>query len=347
MKRATPSRLALACLAAVSFLATAAALRAFLPWPTEGSLDARWRHFRAHAADYDLVFVGSSNMARSFDPVVFDAELARRGVALASYNLAADNMQITEAEFVLRRAIAQPGARLRFAVIEMVAFAPQGMLRDSAFTERALYWHDARATAQAIARLLRADLALGERARVAWLHGRHAAWRAANLGRAERAVAAARDAPDPRDLAVAQAGGFEALDDRPDPAAERVRARFLADPHGYAASLEQVDVRNRVPTPAPEALRAELHALAARLRAAGVEPIFVVPPLPAPSAALFSVFDEPGAPAVVALNSPGRHPELYAVESRYDATHVNRAGAALASRALAGELAERLARAPR
>jgi hypothetical protein len=326
-----------------AFAAVAALVRTAVPWPEEGALDVRWEAYRAHATEIDLVAVGSSHIARGFDPVAFDAEMARLGHPLHSYNLGADNMQPVEADFVLRRAAAQRGTALRFAVIELLQFAPRGMLRDHAFTDRALYWHDATALRAALARVSASAETPRERARLAWLHVQHFAWRFVGLGRIDRVAARWRAPADPLDLAVAAAGGFEALDDRPDAAAERVRMRFLAASASYQEGLAEVDRRNRVPTPAGTDEVAALRAQVARLRRAGIEPVYVTPPIPSPTPALRGIFAAAGDPLVVSTNAPGEFPALFAIEHRYDATHVNRAGAAVFSRLLAARLAARLA----
>jgi hypothetical protein len=330
------------CIAA--FLVTAAAIRGLLPWPAEGSLDARWRHFQANVGAYDVVFVGSSNIARAIDPAVFDAELARLGHPVRSYNLAADNMQPTEADFVLREVMGQSASRVRWAVIELLEFAPRGMIATNPFTDRAIYWHDGLGLLGALRRVAASVEPIGAKLQLGWLHVRHAAWRASNFGRAEGSIAALRRGPDPLDETVAAAGGFEALDDRPDPSAERVRRRFLASVPVYLAGLPQVDVRNRVPAIAPADEVARVRAQAAWLRASGIEPLYVIPPLPGASPELYAIAREPGMPAVTALNSPARFPDLYEPAHRYDATHVNRAGAARASVRLAEELAPLLDR---
>ncbi len=339
LRRAIPFAIGIA-----AFLVTAAAIRSFLPWPTEGSLDARWRHFQANAGAYDVVFVGSSNIARMLDPAVFDAELARLGHPVRSYNLAADNMQPTEADFVLREIVAQRASRVRWAVIELLEFAPRGMTATNPFTDRAIYWHDGRSLLGALRRVAASPEPIVAKLQLGWLHLRHAAWRASNFGRAEASIEARRRGADPLDDAVAAAGGFEALDDRPDPSAERVRRRFLASVPRYLADLAEVDVRNRVPALAPADEAARVRAQAAWLRASGIEPLYVIPPLPGASPALYAIAREPGAPAVIALNSPARFPDLYEPEHRYDATHVNRAGAARASVRLAEQLAPLLDR---
>lgn len=330
-------------LGVAAFLAAAAAVRGVLPWPYESSLDARWRAFRAHAGDYDVVFVGSSYVARAVEPAVLDRELARLGRPLRSFNLAADNMQAAEAGHVLREIVGLGSPRLRFAVMELLEFAPRGMLKRSAFTDRGIYWHDARGLADALRRVAGSAEPRMERLRLGWLHLRHAAWRFANFGRAERAIAAWRRGPDPADLAVAAAGGFEALDERPEPSSLEVHETFLRSLPGYLARLEEIDLRNRVPGIAPPELLRVVHEQTARLRAAGIEPIYFVPPVPWAAPELLAIAREPGGAAVVALNSPARFPELYDPAHRWDAIHVNRAGAALMSAQLAAELAPKLA----
>ena len=59
--------------------------------------------------------------------------------------------------------------------------------------------------------------------------------------------------------------------------------------------------------------------------------------------ALRGIFTAPGDPLVLAMNAPGEFPTLFAVEHRYDAAHVNRAGAAELSRIVAQRIAARLA----
>lgn len=343
MTRPGLRRWGLAALGAAAFAATAALVRAAVPWPGEGALGARWETYRAHAAEIQLVAVGSSHVARGFDPAVFDAEMARLGHPLRSYVLAADNMQPVEADFVLRRAAAQPHAALRFAVIELLQFAPRGMLKDHAFTDRAIHWHDGVSLRGALRRVLASGEPRGEKARLAWLHVQHAGWRFSGLGRIDRIASRWWTPEDPLDRAVAAAGGFEALDDRPDAAAERVRMRFLATADAYLASLEEIDVRNRVPAPAPAVDAALLREQVAWLRRAGIEPVYVIPPIPSATPALRGIFTAPDDPLVLAMNAPGEFPTLFAVEHRYDAAHVNRAGAAELSRIVAQRIAAQLA----
>lgn len=332
-------RAGLLAIGAVAFLATASGVRALLPWPSEGSLDARWRHFRAHADDYDLVFLGSSTVARGVDPQAFDRTLARLGRPLRSYNLAADNMQSTEAGHMLRQIRALRPERLRFVVIELLEFAPRGMVKRNAFSERAVYWHDAAGLVDALRRVAASDETRRERLRLAWVHVQHAAWRASNFGRAESALATWRAGIDPADAAIAAAGGFEALDDRPDPASLDVHRKFRLTPQAYLGNLEEVDRRNRVPGLASPALLAAVREQTAWLRSAGIEPIYAIPPQPWAAPELLAIGREPGVAPVIALNSPGRYPELFDPANRWDGAHVNRAGAALLSERLAEAVA--------
>jgi len=332
--------LSLVLLAAVVFLASVTALRALVPWPEHGALAARMKHFLAHADDYDLLFVGSSNVAHGFDPAVVDAELARRGHSLRSYNLAAEDMQPVEADFVLREVQRRKPARLRSVVIELLDFEPTAVIRDNAFSERAVYWHDARSLCDALGRLLRSAAPLFDKARLSWLHLQHAAWRLGNLGEADRVLAAQRTHVDPVLAAVVEAGGFEALDDRPDQATLRMRAAFLANAPRYRARTAKLDAQNATHGTLPPGLDDELAMQTARLRAAGIEPIYVIPPVPHPTPALHAFAARAEAPLVFLFNAPGRYPELFVFEHRYDETHVNRAGSEVLSRRFADALAD-------
>jgi hypothetical protein len=329
----------LALLAIASFLATAALVRALVPWPAEGALSARIQHFLAHADEYDLLFLGSSNAAHGFDPAVVDAELVRRGHPFRSYSLAAEDMQPVEADFVLREVLRRQPARLRWVAIELLDFEPTAVIRDNAFSERAVYWHDARSLCDALARLLQSAAPWSEKARLSWLHLRHAAWRLGNLGEGDRVVAAWRETRDPVVSAVVGAGGFEALDDRSDPATLRMRAAFLANQPRYRARVEGLDAQNERPSAPASVLIDGVVKQTTRLRAAGIEPVYVIPPVLHATPALHAFAASPGAPPIFCFNAPGRHPELFRFESRYDETHVNRAGSEVLSHEFADALA--------
>ncbi len=329
--------------AVAAFVATAALVRSLIPWPAEGALAARIAYFRAHADEIDLVFVGSSNIARSFDPAIVDAELAARGHPLRTYNLGADNMQPIEAEFVLREVLAQDPARLRFAVVELFDFDPRRMMQGNEFSDRALYWHDAPALCAALKSVMQGPGGRREKVRLAWIHIQHAAWRAANAGQGERALVAWIDGADPVDTAIANAGGFEAIDDREDEAAARVHRQWLASRSSYEGLIEEIDAQNARFAPAPPSSVSELRAREDRLRADGVTAIFVIPSMAKETPSLYAVAAAAQAPPIFGFNAPRRYPDVFALENRYDSIHVNRAGSVALSRHFAERLAEVLA----
>ena len=345
LRRSGTLRAVLVVLAAVAaFVATAALVRSVVPWPDEGALAARIEYFREHEDEIDLVFVGSSNIARSFDPAVIDAELAKRGFPLRTYNLGADNMQPVEADFVLREVLARRPARLRFAVIELFDFDPRRMMQGNEFSDRAVYWHDGPALYSALTRLFQGPGGRREKARLGWLHVQHAAWRAANAGQGERALAAGIGDPGPVNTAIARAGGFEAIDDREDEAAARVHRQWLASRASYEALLEEIDAQNARFAPASNSALSELRAREQRLRADGVTAIFVIPSMAKETPSLYAVAAAAGAPPILGFNAPGSYPDVFALENRYDSIHVNRAGSVALSRHFAERFAELLAR---
>lgn len=337
----------LAVLFGLAFLATTASIRPALPWPRGGALDARMRHFISHVDEYDLVFVGSSSVARGFDPAVFDAALAARGQPLRSFNLGVDGMWPLEADYLIREIVRRRPARLRWIVIDL--FELDSKL-DSApaseadvFTERGFYWHDAWGLAQVLRRVFASGRGLREEARLAWAHVRLAAWRLGNLGQGDIALAAWWAGPDSEDAGIVQAGGFEAIDDLDQSVAGRIRAFYLANAARYESVIATLDESNARPEAPPETKGAEIRAQAERLRAAGIEPLYFIPPIFRATPSLYGLAKATGA-SVLGFNSPARYPELYATEHRWDATHLNRAGVECLSRLLAERLADLLDR---
>ncbi|HTF34944.1 MAG TPA: hypothetical protein VK714_14770 [Myxococcota bacterium] len=339
--------LSLAVLFGLAFLATTASIRTALPWPRGGAFDARMRHFISHVDEYDLVFVGSSSVARGFDPAVFDAALAARGHPLRSFNLGVDGMWSLEADYLIREIVRRQPTRLRWIVIDLFELDPKldstPESESDVFTERGFYWHDAWGLAQVLRRVFAGSGGLREEARLAWVHVRLAAWRLGNLGQGDIALASWWAGPASEDAGIVQGGGFEALDDLNHPVAGKMRAFYLANAAQYEGVIATLDERNARPEAPPEAKRAEIREQSERLRAANIEPLYIIPPILRATPSLYGLVKATDVP-VLGFNSPTRYPELYATEHRWDATHLNRAGAQCLSRLLAERLADLLDR---
>ena len=83
-------RLGLCALSLLAFGASGEVFRRLLPWPDEAGLATKLDDYLTRAEQYDVLFLGSSRVARGIVPAVVDEVLAGSGHALRSYNLGVD-----------------------------------------------------------------------------------------------------------------------------------------------------------------------------------------------------------------------------------------------------------------
>jgi hypothetical protein len=79
------------------------------------------------------------------------------------------------------------------------------------------------------------------------------------------------------------------------------------------------------------------------VRAAGAEPVYVLPPGGQARAYALALADAAHLPHLIDLSSPAEHPELYRPEHRFDANHLDRDAARAFSSLFAARFAELLA----
>jgi len=291
-----------------------------------------------HRDDFDLLFVGSSRMMRGIIPAEFDARLAERGLAISSFNFSAIGMREHEANVYLRQILEAQPARLRWTLVETSDWTPS-MLRPNRFSARSIAWHEPRESWL----VMRDSLALDQPIEIRWddfsTHLLHLLARSGGLGRGwDRWRAVFR-------------GGEPAKS----PAAGRVQHRgfvpYTQFDHEHGATAEHrrqyLESPHRITEPAgiaaaPEAvIAAALERQSAEIQAFGTEAIAVAMPRLKP-------FERPTIPpqtssAVrsLAFDDPAAYPEFYRVENRFDAEHLNTAGARRFSRLLADQFADR------
>ena len=358
--------LTLAAVACTAFGLTSFGLGRVVPFPEMGDLDDKLRFFDARRDDYDTLFFGSSRVNRGVMPEVFDAETARRGVPARSFNFGIDAMEGHETAALVRRVLTMEPARLRRVVVELPDAESLGTAiePENRFKTRMVFWHDPEETAAAIAAgEMRSIGAAADHL----LHGlAHAG--AAGFGRS--GLAAVRDRwgaavglppahrlrpLDPEELA--RTGGFEAFSDfaYANPDANPMRRAFLQAVPAYRREVEILSAANRTgtetpagPTPASvpavelpsDACVADWVArVAAAIRRAGAEPVFLVPPTIRPTPGAYRLAAAGRVPGFVAFNSPADYPRLFAVENRFDDDHLTTEGAIHFTRLLAARLA--------
>src|SRR4051812_39823405 len=84
-----------------------ALLRALAPEPEVPEITEKYRWLAAHPKAYNVFFIGSSRVRRQLSPEVFDAELAKAGLHVRSYNFGIDGMTSPELSYVLERMLAR------------------------------------------------------------------------------------------------------------------------------------------------------------------------------------------------------------------------------------------------
>ncbi len=329
---------------AVSFAAVSWTAGALDPAPS--FIRPKLEYLDEHGEEIDLVFVGSSRLYRGVIPAVFDAELARRGHRLRSFNLSMVAMRPHEANAVLRRMLDMHPGRLRYVVIELADWTPV-IMPSNRFSERATGWHDTPETRSVLRSSWLAGSSLAERLSLMWNHLLHWGAHVLHVGRGPAVVGS---------LLGADAHAGAHADARADRAALRARRGFapftaaeyrqgltghnrrqlVDDLAGYRAEVARIAAGNRGPGGGPAYNVSSLERQVRLVEEAGAVPIYVVPPGIEATPQLLRQGSR--VPVLLAFNDPERYPELYRVDRRFDRRHLNTAGA----RAFSTELARRV-----
>lgn len=335
MKALLPTFLVLCGFGATNALANAfLAARPELRLPLGSPEREKIEEYRRNAEDYDLVFVGTSRVLRGFDPRAFEAGAAELGRPLASFNFGLVSMGFLEEAHLVDWILARGAGHLRWLLIEpterdaVMRLVGKDAHKLNLFTMRSVYWHGWRETRLGLNATWRSPRKLGKKLELTRLHLLHLAHRLCNVGVGSNGINLALWS-GPRETSLVH--GFSPR-----------------DPEG--PEWEEVDERGPRGAPAaePSALVLELLAdMAARARAAGVEPLFVLPPTPSPPALSrhLDLHPEWRAPAEILHYSSTTFPEILRAKDEhfYDEGHMNLRGAALFSTRLARDFVAWLA----
>jgi hypothetical protein len=313
----SPARLRLlrALLNGALFLAACAAgcaaLGRLAPFPEVQGIGIKYRHFREHRDEFDVLFLGSSRFYHQIIPAQFDAAVGH----VRSFNFGYDGMWPPESYYLLRRLLALRPARLKWVVIDLMDINTQLDERNNS-TLRMAYWHDLRHTALAFRDILASRFHWYQKRDQLLAHGRLCVGQVLNLGRGAD-LARQWLAPKPP---------------RKEPYAWEVNAGFEPEPdrllQGQALSDYQTAVRmlakGIAPAPVRPVFREALRELIADVRRAKAEPIFVIAPTINRAENFTGI---PDGAAVIPLNDPAEYPELFDEAKHYDAWHLNAEGA--------------------
>ena len=302
--------------------------------------------YARHAADFDLVFVGTSHVYRQFDAGLFDEEMAARGYPTRSFNFGLGGMRHPEVRHVARRVLDRPaGRRPRWLFVELTGELVRdrnGWLHDdNPYTHRTIDWHTADVTALLGRAVLASDAPPGVKAEALWVHLRHFALRFANVGIAESSIRAWLESVPPP-ATEEPWNGYQAMDDDPELAHMRRHFTDRGFRAEHAARIEDLRTRPKAETPDPH-LAASLRALVDAARSAGVEPVFVIaPPHWHDDVDAYRPDALHGLPALLSYADPDAFPGLYDVESLYNDRHLNKLAARDFTRRLAQDFGELL-----
>lgn len=106
----------------IGLLGTAAGIRHLEPLPFWSSSRTKFEFLAQHLGDYDTVFVGSSRIHRGIVPERFDRRMAELGVPTQSFNLGLAGARPHDFEAMVGWLVEQRSPQLRRVVIELHAY---------------------------------------------------------------------------------------------------------------------------------------------------------------------------------------------------------------------------------
>lgn len=310
----------------------------FLSWARQ-----KVDHFERNGEGYDTVIVGSSRMNYGLDPAQFDAHMRELGRPTKSFNLALSGHRQHDVGAVVTWLLAHKPSTLRRVVIELHSFA-QLVRAGDWMSDQELEMHTAGEFLPRCRSILLGPSPWSDKLLQFRFVFAHSLTNVLRVGQAPRILddwlARSRGEPLPGTFPV-QHEGWAAIEDVKLPHMIADNERFLGGKVDVAAVVGQ-----RVQEIAPPGLCggfnfASIRAQAAALRAAGLEPVYVVmPSFVQDNLGRDGVVEFAREARVLELDRPELHRPLFERELFYDASHFNTAGAAVFSRYLAELLVE-------
>jgi hypothetical protein len=320
-------------------------------WQPDGTSANKLAAYAGTADQYNTVALGSSRVFRQVDPTSFDARMAELGYGTSTFNFGVAGMTAIEARDYLRRILELAPETLEFVVI-----APEevrGELKDNNVDSvRTIAWHDTTNTVMALRAAWNGEDDFDDKA--SYIYNHLAAYVTNFTGTGEFLADLALDADPDEIFDVGLRGnGWLSLDDREemsnDTAARSLRQRrrrleqnvgeegFPRLVAGLTSAVEAVDAN----PPSLGSMEADYLAdLVDLVRAAGAEPLFLVPPGGEYRGGWLHSAEAAGAiPVLFDFNDPRPYPDLFTYEAWFDQNHLNEAASVRFSTYLADEVA--------
>jgi hypothetical protein len=319
-------RFTLCLLAVGGFLGMAALLHRALPNAVP-EVTPKLDYLKAHRADYDTLFVGSSRVYHGITPKVFDAVTAAAGKPTHTFNLGINGMQPPESLYVLRKALALRLPHLQRVFLEIATVGPAPDPNN--LTMRDIHWRDNDALLNGLRRaFLNANLhalpgwqALGNDL---WVSGLTYAQNQWNIGRLDLTIQLNKTANRLGDVMLGPASdGFL-------PVSHPLAPESLQTLQRNLKSMRDGTVKQRDPDPLNTEAYARIRDL---LASRGIELVLISAPETVKN--YHAWVDAPPGIRLLKFDDPQLHPELYVPEHRLDSDHVNGIGAQIFTRELA------------
>ncbi|MFK7742645.1 MAG: hypothetical protein AB8H80_20200 [Planctomycetota bacterium] len=298
-------------------------------------------HFTEVSPEIDTLFIGSSRLLRGISPKVFDTATAERGIKTTSYNAAQAGIQPHDYDVWIDWVLENRPPRLTRVFIELGEWSlgnrPATWMKD-----KTVDMHSPSHLHERLWTAVNTSENLSEFIRQTNWALAHTAVNLFNIGRGIRifddTLREHRNLPPdtPRNLTQ----GFGPLSDRTAPAQ---RLAFSKQWHAKPKKLKwlrKAKTENTIAPPSNEAGFTEgFERQARRLRQAGLEPIFVLPPVYSKIPGRSRLLEIRSVARVFELDRPTTYPELYDTKHWFDAQHLRESGAIIFSSQLAAEFA--------
>ena len=334
----------LSAIALIAFLVAAFLLNRIIPSPTIPSnvvfIGPKYEYYQAHKDEYTALFFGSSRIYSHVIPEVFDETAQTAGVSVNSYNFGIPAMRAIDSAVLLKEVLKNPPKDLKWVFFESILDKGYEPI-PNARTYRSIYWHNWENTRFAARYILGSDESLPKKVVLLTSHLIPFLYHQLNVGRVFNQILPSELLEGEKIVAdeVRETEGYYALREKDDPQ----RLDFLANQERYAEQVKNLSAMRSQPSEETYISKNKVDLLAEvteAVRAAGAEPIFVEPP------SLHMVNDFQAAQrqgaitTLLSYKDPNRFPQLYSVEQRHDADHLNDAGSREFTRLLAKDFSE-------
>ncbi|HED66474.1 MAG TPA: hypothetical protein ENJ09_13090 [Planctomycetes bacterium] len=305
------------------------------------------RSVAERADEFDLFFVGTSRVYRTFDPVLFEELTGEAGSPVHAYNMGLRGMPLPEMRHTVEWLLSRHPRRLRYVVMELTGDLTRTFGRplhlENAYTDRVVAWHDAEETRLLIAANLDSAESLGFKVEAVATHLAHFLRRFTSTGIGLPLARVLLHLPELEPESPWPETGQVTFEDEVagDPvreaAAERWLEIFRANRGEYEALLAELRTAPRS-GPLDPHLLSGIRDIAAKVRAAGAVPIFVVmPPHWADGLEVLEAGGTDLGGPLLYYGNPERFPEFYDYDNLYNLRHLNGKGTELFTRRFAAD----------